>query len=61
MRLKELRSQRGITQKEVANAIGCSANNYSRYEREKREPDFATLKRLSRFFGVSIDYLLYND
>lgn len=61
MRLKELRLQKGVTQQEVARAIGCSANTYARYEREEREPDCATLKQLSKFFGVSIDYILYND
>ena len=58
MRLKELRLQKGVTQQEVARAIGCSANNYARYERGEREPDCATLKLLSKFFGVSIDYIL---
>ena len=61
MRLKELRMSKGLTQQDVANAIGCSANNYSRYEREEREPDNATLKRLSKFFGKSIDYILCNE
>ena len=45
----------------MARAIGCSANNYARYERGEREPDCVTLKQLSKFFGVSIDYILYND
>ena len=31
MRLKELRTQKGVTQKAVANAIVCSVNNYARY------------------------------
>lgn len=61
MRLRELRTARGLTQQEVATAIGCSANNYARYEREEREPDNATLKLLSKFFEVSIDYILCND
>ena len=61
MRLKELREIKGVTQKEVADAIGCSANNYSRYERGEREPDNTTLKLLSKYFNVSIDYMLYND
>ena len=61
MRLKELRSSRKVTQKAVATAIGCSANNYARYERGDREPDISTLKQLSKYFGVSIDYLLCND
>lgn len=61
MRLKELRIRKGVTQQEVATAIGCSANNYARYERCEREPDNLTLKQLSKYFGVSIDYILCND
>ena len=61
MRLKELRTQKGVTQKEVANAIGCSVNNYARYERGEREPDIETLKRLSKYFEATIDYIIDND
>jgi transcriptional regulator with XRE-family HTH domain len=61
MRLKELRTCKGVTQKEVAEAIGCSANNYARYEREEREPDISTLKLISDYFGVGIDYIVCND
>ena len=61
MRLKELRLKKGVTQQAVAEAVGCSSNNYARYEREEREPDIATLKSLSKYFGVTIDHILYND
>ena len=61
MRLRELRTSRGLTQQEVATAIGCSANNYARYERGEREPDNTTLKLLSKYFNASIDYILCND
>ncbi len=61
MRLKELREMKGVTQDMVAQAIGYSANTYSRYERCEREPDNKTLKLLSKYFGVSIDYILCND
>ena len=60
-RLKELRVEKGYTQRQVAIAIGCSVNNYSRYERGEREPDIYTLKALSKYFEVSIDYILFND
>jgi len=60
-RIKELRKQKGVTQRQVAIAIGCSVNNYSRYERGEREPDIYTLKALSKYFEVSIDYILFND
>ena len=37
MRLKELRLSKGVTQKEVADSICCSSNDYARYERQERE------------------------
>ena len=58
MRLKELRTEKGATQKEVADFIGCSPLVYSRYEREEREPDIDMLCRLADYFNVSIDYLV---
>jgi DNA-binding XRE family transcriptional regulator len=61
MRLKELRIQRGVTQQTVADAVGCSTNNYSRYERKEREPDTDMLIRLADYFCVSVDYLICHD
>lgn len=58
MRLKELRVEKGATQREVADFIGCSSLVYSRYEREEREPDIDTLCRLADFFGVTVDYIV---
>ncbi len=58
MRLKELRTSKGLTQREVAIYVGCSATVYSRYEREEREPDIDMLCRLADCFDVSIDYLV---
>ena len=58
MKLRELREQKGVTQKEVANAVGCTSTVYSRYERREREPDITTLCRLADYFGVSVDYIV---
>lgn len=60
-RLKELRMLKEVTQKDVADKINCAVNTYSKYERGDREPGVDMLKRLSRYFNVSIDYILYND
>lgn len=57
-RLKELRLQKGLTQQQVANAIGKTYQAYSYYENGKRDPDTETLKLLADFFNVSTDYLL---
>ena len=58
MRLKELRESKGLTQKEVAEIIGCSEISYARYENEKREPDISTLCKLAEYFNVTVDYLI---
>lgn len=58
MKLRELRKQKGATQKEVAAAIGCTPTVYSRYEREEREPDISTLCSLADYFEVSTDTLI---
>ena len=61
MRLKELRTEKGATQKEVAEVICCSPLVYSRYERGEREPDIDTLCRLANYFEVSLDYLVERE
>ena len=60
-RLKELRTKKGVTQKVIASEIGCTTDCYSKYERNKREPDILTLISLSKYFDVSIDYMVGND
>lgn len=61
MKLKYLRALRGMTQREVSRAIGCSEVVYNRYENGEREPSIDMLIKLSDFFGVSIDVLLEHD
>lgn len=58
MRLKELREEKGATQKEVADFICCSSLVYSRYEREVREPDIDALCKLADYFNVTVDYIV---
>lgn len=57
-KIKQLRSERGITQGELAKVLGVSASTIGMYEQNRREPDIATLNKLSKYFHVSIDYLL---
>lgn len=57
-RLKELRLENGLLQKDVAKTIGVSPQSYGYYENEVNKPDPATLIKLANFFKVSIDYLL---
>lgn len=60
-RLKELRINRGLQQKEIADKIGVSPASYSLYERGEREPSIATLKNLAYLFNVTLDSLLENE
>ena len=60
-KIRFLRKHQELSQEQVAKAIEVLQSTYSRYEQGTREPDFETLKRLSNFFDVSIDYLLEND
>lgn len=61
MRLKEIRQGKGLTQKQVADHLGCHPCVYSRYETGEREPSVHILKQLSRFLGVSIDCIVGNE
>ena len=56
--LKSIRKQHKLTQAEIAKILDCSAQAYQRYEKEEREADYATLRKLADYFNTSIDYLL---
>ncbi|NCE63769.1 XRE family transcriptional regulator [Pseudoflavonifractor sp. 524-17] len=56
-RLKELRTQMGVSQKRVAEAAGVTMRMYQRYEYGECEPTLSILIRLADFYGVSIDEL----
>jgi len=57
-RLRILREEIGLTQKELAEKMNIAKTTYNNYETGKREPDKETLKRFAAFFDCSIDYLL---
>lgn len=60
-RLKELRKQKGLKQKDLAGFIGVSQSTLSEWESEKYQIDNDNLFKLADFFGVSVDYLLGRD
>lgn len=61
MKLKYLREQNHMSQKELGDILNLSQRAISRYENGDAEPDFATVKKISLFFNVTIDYLLGED
>ncbi len=57
-RIRDLREDRDLTQKAVAKALICSQQVYSNYELGQRDVPTDILIKLSRFYGVSVDYIL---
>lgn len=57
-RLRQLRLQSNLTQDELGKSLNLSTSTISMYENNSREPDINTLIKLSRFFGVTTDYIL---
>ncbi|MBQ7370244.1 MAG: helix-turn-helix transcriptional regulator [Clostridia bacterium] len=57
-RLKELRDERGMTQKELATALRLHSVTYLHYEKGQREPPLSVLADMAKFFDVTTDYLL---
>ena len=57
-RLRELRQERGSTQKSMAAYLGCTVSNYQKMEYGQVNVPALTLIALSEYFHVSIDYLL---
>ena len=57
-RLKELREEKGLTQKQVAAALNLNTVTYLHYEKAQREPPLSVLADMAKFFDVTLDYLL---
>jgi len=58
MRIKELREEKQISQKKLAEIIGTSQRNIGRWENEENEPSYLQIVKLADFFECSIDYLV---
>jgi len=57
-RIRDLREDRDLKQRQVADFLNCSQQVYSNYELGQRDIPTDILIRLSDFYGVSVDYLL---
>ncbi len=57
-RLKELRTEKGVSQQEVAAVVRMSKMAVSHWESGHSEPSISQLILLSEFFGVTVDYLV---
>lgn len=58
VRLKELRKEKGITQKKMAVFLGCTEAHYQQIEYGNVNIPSLTLVKLADYFGVTTDYML---
>lgn len=57
-RIRDLREDRDLKQRQVAEYLNCSQQVYSNYELGQRDLPTEILIQLSKFYNVSVDYLL---
>ncbi|MGT2712255.1 helix-turn-helix domain-containing protein [Streptococcus oriscaviae] len=60
-RLKQLRKESGLTQKQVAESLQVAQNSYSNWEKGIRTPLNPTIDKLAELFNVSSEYLKGNS
>ena len=58
LRIRELREDLDLKQKQVAEDLICDQSLYSKYEREERPLPLDYADKLAEFYHVSVDYLL---
>ncbi|MEG0799282.1 MAG: helix-turn-helix transcriptional regulator [Bacilli bacterium] len=57
-RLKDLREDHDLTQKELSKILGISQQQYSRYETSIRNMPIDMLYRLAEYYNTSVDYMI---
>lgn len=57
-RIRNLREDRDLTQRELAEYLNVSQKSYSRYERGERTIDPEILGRIATFYDTTVDYLI---
>lgn len=58
LRIRDLREDNDLTQKQLADFLMCDQSLYSKYEREERPLPLDFADKLADYYGVSVDYLL---
>lgn len=57
-RIRDLREDKDLTQKDIAEILGMSQTGYSKYETGENDIPTEVLIKLARYYNTSIDYLL---
>lgn len=59
--LADIRKEAGLTQKDMAKLLNCSAANYQQWESGKRKPKYETVSRIANILNVPVAFLLQQD
>ena len=60
-KLKALRKNSALTQKQIADVIGIDRSTYSYYENGKASPSLEVLVKIAKVFNVTLDYIIYGE
>lgn len=58
LRIRDLREDKDLSQKQVAEVLLCDQSLYSKYERGERQLPLELADKLADSYGVSVDYLI---
>lgn len=58
LRIRQIREDNDLTQKEISKILNCTQQTYSRYETGEITIDIYNLIKLAKFYNTSTDYLL---
>ena len=58
LRIKDMREDNDLTQKQISQMLLCDQSLYSKYERGEREIPLKIMVALADFYMVSVDYLI---
>lgn len=58
LRIRDMREDADLTQREVAEYLMCDQSLYSKYERGERDLPLAAAVKLAQFYKTSLDYLV---
>lgn len=57
-KLKSLRTEKGLSLRELASELNISYSSLGKYERGEQQPSFETLTKIANYFNVTTDYLI---
>lgn len=61
IKIKEIRTKKGLLQKQVATAAGLHPANYNKMEKGDREPSLQALTKIAQLFAMSLDQIIHYE